>query len=232
MAQWTNTFNGSAGGSYRLTLNVDLLGQDTNRNVSAVRVNAWVTKLAGSGYYSSAGSGGNINVNGNVMGRSFGNYDFRRQGTYYFAQNEDYEIGHDANGNANPYFGASYDLQNTPGSSSTGGNYGLPQIPRYANITYFNFPVVTDERIAFNWGSDNDVDYVSWWSNTLDGGGHHDTPAGGRGPFNVDLKGLTSNKQFDFTVAVRRADSQLWSNSGTAYPTTLPQSNFFDGGGL
>lgn len=230
MAQWSNTFNGSAGGNYRLTVNVDLLSQDVGSNTSRIRFNAWVTKLAGSGYYASS-SGGNINVNGYNPGRSFGAYDFRRQGTYYFAQNEDYTIGHDNNGNANPYFAAYYDLQNTPGASSAGGNYGLPQIPRYASIPYLNVNV-TDQRIDFSWGSSDNVDYTSWWSNAYDGGGHHDTPNGGTGPFNVSLDNLKSNTTYDITVAVRRADSQLWSNSGTAYPTTNNQSSFIDMGGI
>lgn len=232
MAQWSNTFNGSAGASYRLTLNVDLVSQSIAGNYSTVSVSAWVTKLSGTGYFSFSNSGGgNINVNGNVMGRSFGNYDFRSQTTYYFAQNEQYTIGHDAGGNANPYFGAYYDLQNSPGTSSTGGNWQLPTIPRYASITSFN-QSVTDEALSFNWTSSDAVDYISWWSNAYDGGGHHDTPSGGTGPFSITLHNLKSNTGYDVTVAVRRADSGLWTQSGTATPVTLGQNNFMDLSGL
>lgn len=220
-------FGGSAGGSYSINLQVDLISQDVNANKSTVRVNAWVHKNAGSGYYNS-GSGGNINVNGNVIGKGFGGYDFRAYSDRYFASNEYYDIYHDANGNANPYFGAYYDLQNGPylTTASTGFNYNLPQIPRYASITSFNVSS-TDSEVDFNWTSSNNVDYVSWWSVAYDGGGHHDTPASGTGVFSISLPNVKSETQYDVTVAVHRADSGLWTQSGTAYTTTGKQANFF-----
>lgn len=138
-----------------------------------------------------------------------------------------FNIGHDGAGNANLFLDGSVAVFQT-GTSAGSGGWGLPTIPRYANITYFNQDIITDERIRFNWGADAGCDYVSWWSGAYDGGGHHDIYVGNTGGnFQIDLTNLKSETTYDITVAVRRADSGLWTNSGTQFPTTARQGNIF-----
>lgn len=134
-----------------------------------------------------------------------------------------FNIGHDGAGNANLFLDGSVAVYQS-GTSSGSGGWGLPTIPRFASITSFNYGG-TDESMSFNWTSSDNVDYISWWSVAYDGGGHHDTPSGGTGPFSVVLHGLLSEHNYDITVAVRRADSGLWTTSGTGNVSTGKQNN-------
>lgn len=234
MAFWEAGFSGVYGGAYRLRVNVDVLGQEPSNNRTLIRYNAWMEQI-GSAAYSvhNTSTSGNTNINGYNPARS-GSLSLNGPGQRrYLAQNEDYWIGHDGNGDANPFFGANY---NTGVSqvlaSSTGGNYAMPHINRYANITSFGADLVTDASFRFTWYADANVDYISWWSVVYDGGGHHDIPASGTGPFQITLDSLLSDTTYDVTVAVRRADSGLWTTSGTINARTGSQNNFFDGSGL
>lgn len=138
-----------------------------------------------------------------------------------------FNIGADANGNSQLQLSNSIAVYQSGTSSATSQVWNLPQIPRYAVIDGGpNFDDVTDEWIRVAWHSDRAVDYISWWSNAYDGGGHHDIPSSGQGWFYLDLHNLISNKQYDFTVAIRNAASGLWTNSGTVYATTKAQNNF------
>lgn len=229
MAFWEASFGGSSGGSYRLRQSVDILGQETGNNRTLIRYNAYIDKVAGTGFWNLSTTSGATNINGYVPGRSWASYDFRAYTRKYIAQNEDYWIYHDGAGDANPYFAVSWNLNN--GSSlttaSTGGNFAMPHINRYATITSVVLNNVTDEKIQVNWNSDVNVDYVSWWSSMIDGGAHHDIPVSGTGTFIVYPANLRSGTVYDFKVAVRHADSDLWTESGVYYTTTLPQNGFF-----
>lgn len=136
-----------------------------------------------------------------------------------------FTVGHDGAGNGSFGIGGGIDVYQSGRSQGSQG-FSLPTIPRYANITQFYPDNVTDESIRINWAADSNIDYVSWWSSQIDGGAHHDIPVGGSGLFQISRNGLVSNQQYDFRVAVRRADSGLWTESGTLYATTLSQSNF------
>lgn len=234
MAFWEAGFSGIYGGAYRLRVNVDVLGQEASNNRTLIRYNAWMEQIGSSAYsVFNSSTSGHTNINGYNPARG-GSLSLNGPGQRrYLAQNEDYWIAHDSNGDANPFFGADY---NTGVSqvlaSSAGGNFGMPHINRYANIVYFGADLVTDASFRFNWGADAFCDYVSWWSVAYDGGGHHDIPVGGTGGFEITLSSLLSDHDYDVTVAVRRADSGLWTNSGTIVVHTGSQNNFFDMGGL
>lgn len=134
-----------------------------------------------------------------------------------------FNIGHDGAGNASFGLDGSVAVYQS-GTSSGAASWGLPTIPRFASITSFN-QNATDEGIEFDWTSSDNVDYISWWSGAYDGGGHHDIPAGGTGAFVINLHNLLSEHNYDITVAVRRADSGLWTQSGTANVSTGKQNN-------
>jgi hypothetical protein len=227
MATWSSNFNGTYGGYYTLFVTVDVLGQEAANNRTLVRYNAWWEKTGSPGSaYNGYGTTATTNKNGAVEGRGMGSYNMASLNQrIYFAQNEDLWINHDGNGDANPYFAASYDT-GTVGSASAGGNVAMPHINRYANITSFTSPTITDEKVVLNWSADANCDYVSWWSVAYDGGTHHDIPVTGSGVFSVTLTKLKSEKVYDFHVAVRRADSGLWTNSGLMNATTKGQNNF------
>jgi hypothetical protein len=221
-------FGGSSGSHFNLYANVYETSVNTGANQSTVRIDLYIScNSTSTGVYSlTGGSTWNANVNGNAASGSF-NYDFRGNANTLHLATYDTVCGHDSSGNLSIGWSASSNMDDSPyvTTQSISGSFTGTHINRYANITFFN-QQATDEGISFEWGSDNNVDYISWWSGAYDGGGHHDTPAGGEGTFEIDLHNLRSQTTYDITVAIRRADSGLWTNSGTAYPTTLQQDNF------
>lgn len=236
MANWEAAFTGSYGGAYRLKVQADVIAQEQGNNRSLVRYNAWVEQVGGSAYsvYNTAADG-NTNKNGVVEGRG-GGINMNGAGQRkYLAQNEDWWVGHNSNGDASAYFGAYWNMKLSAygyGDASTGGTMSMPHINRYANITAFYFGAVTDTAVTFNWNADANCDYVTWWSPQIDGGAHHDIPVSGAGTFSITQGGLASATAFDFIVGVRRADSGLWNFSGTISTTTGAQNNFFEMSGL
>ena len=233
MAFWESAFGGSAGGSYRLRQQVDVIGQEVGNNRTLVRYNAWVEKVAGSGYWSSSAASGSTNINGYVPGRSWPNYDFRAYAVRHIAQNEDYWINHDSNGDANPYFAVSFDLANSPylTSASVGGNMAMPHINRYANITGFTVSNTTDVSFQLNVTTDVTCNAVQY--SLEDGVGWRSQPDGNftSKSFTIggsDASALPSGKAYNLRVRVRRADNNLWTESGVISTTTLNQNNFFD----
>lgn len=236
MAFWEAAFTGSYGGAYRLRVQADVIAQEQGNNRSLVRYNAWVEQVGGSAYsVNNPSASGSTNKNGQVDGRGGGislNGAGQRK---YLAQNEDLWVYHNGSGDATAYFDAGWDMKLSSygyGTASTGGTMGMPHINRYANITAFYFATVTDTLITFNWNADATCDYVSWWSPQIEGGAHHDIPVSGAGTFSISRDNLASGTYYEVRVAVRRADSGLWTESGTISTTTGAQNNFFDMSGM
>lgn len=214
-------------GSYyaRVRLDWQLAGQSVSGNYSTINWQSYVDFVGCDAQLQS----GSVTWNGGQLWGPSGVF-YSYQGNFsnhtVTMATGSLNIGHDANGNCTLNFGDSVNVYSS-GTSSCSGSWALPQIPRYANIDGGpNFDDVTDEWIRVAWHADRSVDYISWWSNAYDGGGHHDTPASGQGWFYLDLHNLKSGTQYDFTVAIRNAASGLWTNSGVAYATTKQQNNF------
>lgn len=222
-------FAGSIGGHFTLRASVYEINIDTPNNRSLVRMDLFIDcDSTGTGVYNLTGSASyGANTNGNGVGGNF-NYDFRGNRNTILLRTFDTWCGHDGAGNATIGWSASANMDNAPyvTTAGTSGTLGLTHINRSATITSFN-QNVTDSTLEFDWTSSDNVDYISWWSGTYDGGGHHDIPASGTGAFVINLANLRSETTYDITVAVRRADSGVWTQSGTAYPTTSKQNNYF-----
>lgn len=88
----------------------------------------------------------------------------------------------------------------------------LTTIPRYANITTFNSWGLDETQIRVNWYADAACDWVQF---SLNGGGWTDTSG-----TTFDIGGLTPNSTYSIRIRVRRADSGLWTESGTIYAST------------
>lgn len=106
--------------------------------------------------------------------------------------------------------------------------YQMPTIPRYANITSFSVSKRDETSVSFSYSTDATLDYA-WYSK--DNGANWYTL-----PNNNVITGLSANTSYNFKLRVRRADSQLTTDSGTYsqstynYPnaTTLPQFKIGD----
>lgn len=225
-------FTGSAGPHYTLRANVYEINVNAGANQSTVRTDLWIDfdGAGGWGTYSLDGTSNySASTNGNGVGGNF-NYDFRGGGGSILLRSWDTTVNHDGAGNATIGWSAHADMTNGGllGTADISGSFACTHINRTANIDGGpNFNVVTDEWIEFAWHADSSCDYISWWSSAYDGGAHHDIyVGGGQGWWTIDLHNLQSEKQYDLTVAVRRADSGLWTNSGTVFATTHKQTNF------
>jgi hypothetical protein len=208
----------------RLRIEWQLASQNTGGNFSTINWQAYVDFVGCDAQLDN----GHVNWNGGALYNNGGrvyNYAGNFSNHTVTMGSGSFTIGHDSGGNATLSLNGSIVVFGA-GTSSGAGSWALPTIPRFATITSFN-QSVTDEALAFDWASSDNVSAISWWSTAYDGGGHHDSAASGAGPFSVTLHNLLSGHNYDVTVAVQRADSGLWTVSGTANLTTLFQNNFF-----
>lgn len=223
-------FGGSLGGQFRIRAQVDVAGQEQGNNRTLITYNAWLERVqssAGNAPYNYNTTYGHTNINGYNPGRSIGGYIWpvnevgRR---YYLAQNEQYWIYHDGNGDANPVFGADFNMDNYPyiTSGSVAQYVAMPHINRYANITGFNLGSITDEAINLNASADV---YCSNFEFSKDGGASWQGVGGG-GSQQITYRNLPSNTTFNTMVRITRGDNGLVTTSGVAPNTTKPQNNF------
>ncbi|MBW8383950.1 MAG: DUF859 domain-containing protein [Youngiibacter sp.] len=91
-------------------------------------------------------------------------------------------------------------------------NITLDTIPRYANITSFYLHSTTCIQFGFTVATDRDIDAIQY---SLNGGAWTGQPAG-----NI-LTGLSPGTSYNLRVRVKATASQLWTESGYLYVTTL-----------
>ena len=215
---------GGNGGQY-FFINWQLAGQDIGGNYSVINWQAYMhfnraDAQLDNGYVD--GGGARRWTNGGRIYNYTGNFSTKDIGL----ASGQFTVGHDGAGNGSFGIGGSVGVYQTGNSGGSQG-WSLPTIPRYANIDGFNIDFVTDEAIRFSWHADRGVDYISWWSDQIDGGAHHDEYVGNsQGWFTKELHNLRSNRQYSIRVAVRNAASGLWMESNVAYRVTKGQSSF------
>lgn len=215
-------YGGSLGYMYRLRVNVDVIQTDVANNRTLVRYSAWMEKVVSGGSASYISSSGHTNINGYNPYRSMGGFTFG-SGTgqrYYLAVNEDYWIGHDANGDACPYFGADHDGNIGPIQYASGGaNMWMPHINRYANINSFYVHGVGSRQFSIHVDASlycNSIQY------SLDGAGWVEVGGEFWGR-DLTFSGLSSGTAHRVSIRIRARDSGLWTTSGEIYATTNTQ---------
>lgn len=94
------------------------------------------------------------------------------------------------------------------------------QLPRYANFTSHYVSGTGINTLSVHWGADANCDHSQY---SLNGGGWTN---GANWP-DYTLGGLSPGTQYNVRTRIKRADSQLWTESGYIYGTTkgLPGSN-------
>lgn len=204
-------------------LNWQQTGQSTSGNYTSINWQAGINIAAG-GYYWGPNS---IQINSIVI-----NGSNRGSGTWgnisgtgnHQLRSGSMNIGHNSNGTKS--FSASitgwlWD----EGTLSQSGSWSLNTINRYASISNLTYINLTDTgfRVTFNVNATCDL-----WDYSLNGGAWtrshtgNFSSSGGR-----TFSDLASGVTHTVKVRVRRADSGLYTESGTISITTLPQNNFF-----
>lgn len=234
MAFWEAALGGSQGGYHRIRVQADLLGQEVVNNRSLIRFNAWIERVDSTSYtYNYNPTPGSTNKNGVVDGRTINGYYSDNAGErWYLAQNEDLWVNHDSNGNANPYFAASWDGQNSPylTSGSAGGNYSLPNIDRFPEVTSFTLNNQTDVQFQANVSTDYTCNKLEY---SLNGGAWVTAYSSNFTSRSFTVGGaLNSNTQYSLRVRVTRADTGFTAESNTLFITTSEQGRIFMADGL
>lgn len=210
--------NGSINSSFRLELNVWENWTNNSENYSSVH---WELILRSTGAYSFATIGSTlvVNVDGQVY-NAYSQKSLNAGGAITIASG-DKNIWHDANGNKQISFSASYTQTTTayytPGNMSCSGSMWLSYIPRYANFTQHYIQSKTLNSITVYWATDAARDYTQY---SLNGGNWTDAGDTGTTSGSYTVKGLNPNTTYNIRTRIRRSDSQLWTESNTLTVTT------------
>lgn len=141
-----------------------------------------------------------------------------------------YNAVHNDDGNLSGYAWARWDKASSnqyvpdSGSAQT-DNIALTYIPRYTNISSFNFQSATETSATFNWNATDNVDAVQYSLNGSEWTGTSGTT--------FSIYGLNASTGYSLRIRVKRADSQLWTESGTIqfstydypHPTSCSNAN-------
>lgn len=98
------------------------------------------------------------------------------------------------------------------GTYSGSGSGSLDTIPRYADITSFYISSAGLNSLNVTWSANANCDWLQY---SINGGNWVNT-----GGSTFTIGDLNPNTNYSVRIQVRRADSQLWTTSGTIYGTT------------
>lgn len=102
-------------------------------------------------------------------------------------------------------------------SQEASTNMVCSQLPRYANFTQHYVSATGINTFSITWGADASCDAVQY---SLNGGNWTDA----QWP-TYTITGLQPNTSYNIRTRIKRADSQLWNESGYLYPTTSSLPN-------
>lgn len=223
MAYAEGRFSGSLGYNYKVAMTVDVIRQEVGNNRTLIRYSAWVEQI-GSGWVSINSGSGSININGYNPGRGLpGGFNFNSAGQRrYFAQNEEYWIGHDGNGNANPFFTAH--MVASANAGYLGGaearmNVWMPHIDRYVGINSWGADTPTEKSFNIWVNADATADAFLY---SLNGAGFVGAYYGHFGSRTATINNLKPGTTYNVRISIRKADSGMWTESGVKSITTNP----------
>ena len=217
-------------------IRVYLDNQSISGNYSDISIKHYgIARATDKPYY-----GGVTNVSSSYRANngSFGGTYYTKTKSYYEVSSqsdEEFYIGttthriyHNVDGTAQLYVNGSYtattyegyDLNVFTGTRTSSFYMALPSIPRATTINSFTWVKASGaaglSRLTCNWATAHSIDRIQY---SLNGGAYTTVTGNGTsGSFNIS--GLTPNTQYSLKIKVRRADSQVETESSVKSATT------------
>lgn len=226
------TRTGGTSSYINFTCNWSSTSNGSNYNSS----NVYIEIICSKGSGSTADTYGTYNCSITIDGQTYnvGNTSFRvSPGKSINLGSHTFTVGHNNDG-----------TKSTTISCNVGGNvmYGegssnitLDPIPRYANINSFTVNKRDENSLNVSWSANVSCD-AAWYRIRQSGGSYGNWI--GVGGTNFNITGLSANTTYIVQLRVRRADSQLTTDSGDVrqttydYPTASSTPNFIIGNPL
>ena len=228
-------YGGTYGGSYRLRLDISVSSQDYGGNYSTLHIVAYLVRVSSSGgdIFNNNATGWGVQAGGGSWGGTIVQGHLANGQTRSMLDTY-HNVGHNGDGTMSIGYAAQHNANNSPyqTSASLSGGMGLPTIPRYTSVSYFNVSNITDTAMQI------DVTATDWCdilAVSLNGGASWENFYGDYVSKSVTIGGnLPSTTNYAVRVSCRRRDSGLWTEAGNISATTLQQNNFhqFFGVGL
>ena len=232
--------NGSKG-HHKFTLSVaNSLGDNSTRdNTSTVSFSFVLSSLGGGWNWEQWGANISyvITINGTKYTGAIANYDGYSDVTL---KSGSLTVGHNTDGSKTISF--SFSVTDTSGQTYTCGNasasgsMALATIPRYLSITSLNITNITETSAVVGW-SVSDARDSTYYS--LDNGAswigsatHGENLASDLKSGTFNILNLTAGTNYNLKVKIKRADSQLWTESNAVsfsthyYPHLTVSNNF------
>ena len=217
------TSNGSKGHhEFTLTVTNNLEATSIKDNASTVSYSFVISSLGGGWNWEQWGANitYSITINGNSYTGSIANYDGYSDVTL---KSGAFAVKHNTDGNKTISF--SFSVTDTSGQSYTCGNasasgsMALATIPRYLSITSLYVSSKTETSAVVSWMTSDprDSTYYSfdngatWIGSATDG----ESLASDLKSGTFNIANLIENTTYNIKVKIKRADSQLWTESNT-----------------
>ena len=204
-----------ANSSATLRLHVYTVGSNAESNYTIERADLWMRVNANWGYYNNYGTSVYVGINGNDTTRTV-NFDARVEaGTQLLLIGTwDTTVWHNSNGDASIGVSCSHVTGVSLGNASGSWTYDCDHLNRYANFTQHYVQSKSMNTVSIYWNADASCDYVQY---SINGGGW--TNISGHPTYTV--RNLQPNTNYSIKTRIRRADSGLWTESGTLSFSTL-----------
>ena len=217
---------------YRIVVEESNVNVAANTSVATVYVQAWRTNT---GYTTDGAGTCYCGIDGGAYSNSWRYNDGHaiKYNSYTELFRTSVTIAHETNGAKNIWVSASI-THNNFSASDQGFWVTLTTIPRYATA-YQSFSSKDEGAISMNWSSDSTIDH--FWFSTNDGASW--TDAGGTwGSYgSYTAYGLQPNTTYYVKTRLRRADSQLTTDTASIaittydFPKPTSANNFIIGDG-
>lgn len=223
MATKTYTANypgGYPSGGIKLKLLVTTVETNIAENWTKERCDLYMqVDNASGGYWNNYSQSVGININGNEI-NGVCTFDARSTGDKSLLLNQIIQVYHDSDGNKSFTVTAHHDSGTALGNASLIGAFYCDKIPRYLNITNHSLKNKGLSTISINWATDVPRDWTQYSINGeawVDAG---DTVAADGKSGYYTINGLNPNTAYNIRTRLKRADSQLYTESGTINVST------------